>query len=109
MTPVSQEIVMWLLILVSIALVAGITYVYTNRNKRVTFLLTLFSVLAIGLIKLISIVQIEISANFLGKYDAENLPYMAAKPGWTLLIHAWHIWILPVIMISLIACIIIFA
>lgn len=109
MTPVIQEIVIWLLILVSIVLVAGITYVYTNRNRRVTFLFTLFSVLGIALIKLISIVQGELSADFLGKYDAENLPYMAVKPGWSLLIHAWHIWILPVIMISIIASIIIFA
>lgn len=109
MTPAMQSIITWLLIVVSIALVAGITYVYTNRNRRVTFLFSLFSVLGIALIKLISFVQVELNGNFLGKYDAENLPYMAAKPGWTLLLHTWHIWILPVVMISLIAFIIIFA
>ncbi len=104
-----QGIIMWLLIIVSIALVAGITYIYTNRNRRVTFLFALFAVLGIGLIKLISIVQTELHANFIGKYDVENLPYMAVKPGWGLMVHAWHIWVLPVIMISLIAAIIIFA
>lgn len=109
MTPAMQQVVMWLLILVSVALVAGITFIYSNRNRRVTFLLSLFSVLGIALIKLISVVQTELNANFIGKYDVENLPYMAIKPGWTLLIHAWHIWILPVVMISLIAGIIIFA
>src|SRR5689334_6402797 len=107
-TPLMQEIVIWLLIIVSIALVAGITYVYTNRNVRVTFLFSVFSILVVILIKLISVVHVQLGEHFLGKFDTENLPYLVAKPGWTLLIHAWHIWILPVVIIALIAAIIIF-
>src|ERR1700722_19394180 len=105
--PTTQEVITWLLIIVSILLVAGITYVYTNRNRLITSLFSLFSICAIAIIKLVSIVEVDIHQHFLGSYDEENLPYMVAQPGWTLLIHAWHIWILPVVLVILIAVVII--
>jgi hypothetical protein len=105
----TQDIMTWLFIIVSIALVAGITYVYTNRNRLITFLFSLFSIAIITFVKLVSVVEVDIHQNFLGSYDEENLPYMAAKPGWSLLIHAWHIWILPVALVIVIASVIIFA
>lgn len=98
----AQPIITWALIIVSVLLVAGITYVYTNRNRRLTTIFTLFSILTVGLIKLISIVHEELSSHFIGGYDEMHMPYVTSEPGWKLLVDSWHFWILPVIFCALI-------
>lgn len=100
---IPQEIITSALIIVSVVLVAGITYVYTNRNKRITYLFALLSILAIGLIKLVGLVQVKISGSFIGGYNENNIAYVISQPGWHLLIEAWHIWILPVAITLIIA------
>jgi hypothetical protein len=107
--PASPQLVTWLLIIVSILLVAGITYVYTNRNVRITSLLTVITILTIALFKLVGIVEIELNQYFLGKFNPQNLPYIVAQPGWHLLFRAWHIWILPVVVVIFIFAGIVFA
>jgi hypothetical protein len=100
---IPQDIIVSALIIVSVVLVAGITYTYTNRNKFVTLIFTLLSIFAIGLIKLIGLVNIKLSGSFLGSYNESNVPYVTAAPGWGLIFHAWHIWILPVAIIFVVA------
>jgi len=100
---IPQAIIESALIIVSVGLVAGITYVYTNRNKFITFIFTLLAVFTIGIIKLISLVDIKLSDSFLGGYNENNVAYVISAPGWSLLIHAWHIWILPVAIVIVVA------
>jgi uncharacterized membrane protein len=104
---ISQDIITWALIIVSILLVSGITYVYTNRNKPITYIFTLISILVIGLIKLVGLVHIKLSSSFLGGYNENNVAYVMSQPGWNLLIAAWHIWILPVAITLLVAVVVI--
>lgn len=94
----NHPLLVWVIIFVSIALVAGITYVYTNRNIRITAIFSLISGFVIGLIKLIGVIQIRLDSQFIGAFDESRIPYIAAHPGWHQLLFAWHIWILPVIL-----------
>lgn len=104
---ISQDIITFALIIVSVILVAGITYVYTNRNKPITYIFTFISIIIIGLIKLIGLVHIKLASSFLGGYNENNVAYVVSQPGWNLLIDAWHIWILPVAIVAIIAAVII--
>ena len=100
---IPQAVIEWALIIVSVGLVAGITYIYTNRNKFITFIFTLLAIFTVVLIKLISLVNIKLSGSFLAGYNENNVAYVMSSPGWSLLIHAWHIWILPVAIVIVIA------
>jgi hypothetical protein len=97
-----HPLIIWGLVLFSIVLIAGITYVYTNRNKRITLLFTLISALAIAAIKLIGTVEIELKSQFIGRFSEANVPYIVANPGWYQILYAWHIWILPVVFVTVI-------
>jgi len=103
MSVLEHNIIRWSLLIISILMVSGITYVYTNRNKQFTIIFTFLAMLFIGIIELVSIVEDELHTHFLGTYNQANLPYIIGTPGWGLLIHAWHIWILPVIFVLVIA------
>lgn len=100
----SHTLIIWLLILTSASLVAVITYVYTNRNLRLTGLFTLFSLFSIAVIKLVGIVENHLNNQFIGQFDNHQIPYVALQPGWHQIIYAWHIWILPVLISSAILC-----
>ena len=102
-----QTFVMWALIIVSILLVTGITYVYTNRDKLITVIFTLCAVLVVGFIKLIGVVQIALKTSFIGAYNENHIAYVVSEPGWEILIHSWNIWILPVACVGILASIII--
>lgn len=105
----SHPIMMWLLIAVSVLLVAGITYVYTNRNARITLLFTLLSILSVGILKIVSIVDLELGQHYIGVLQgSDNTVAVTAGPGWSLLFHAWHIWLLPVMVVSIIFAIVIY-
>src|SRR5690349_17407881 len=106
---ISQDIITWALIIVSILLVAGITYVYTNRNKIITYIFSLLAILVVGFIKLIGIIHIKLFTSFLGGYNENNVAYVISQPGWHLIFDAWHIWILPVAFVAVIAIAIIIA
>lgn len=106
-TPLHEAMMIWVLMSVSVLLVAGITYIYTNQNRKMTLIFTLASIVGIALIKLVSLVQLILESSFLGKLDENNAPYILAKPGWGLLISAWHIWIIPVIIVLIISSLII--
>ncbi len=104
---IPQDIITWALIIVSILLVAGITYTYTNRNKFLTLIFTLITIFTIAFIKLIGLVNIKLKSSFLGGYNENNIGYVMSEPGWKLLLQGWHIWILPVILVSVLAFVII--
>jgi hypothetical protein len=107
----NSELHSWMtlaLIIVSVSLVAGITYVYTNRNRRITILLTLISIFFVSLLKIISIVDVELGTHFLGEYQSHDSQTITAGPGWGLLLHAWHIWIVPVCTVCFVFFIIIY-
>ncbi|HEV2613889.1 MAG TPA: hypothetical protein VGV92_04185 [Gammaproteobacteria bacterium] len=104
---ISQDIITWALIIVSIILVGGITYVYTNKNKPITYIFTVLSIFIIALIKLIGLVHIRLASSFIGGYNENNIAYVISQPGWNLLLDAWHIWILPVAIVAIIAVVII--
>ena len=97
-----HPVMLWSLVLTSIVLVAGITYVYTNRNKHITAILTIVSMCFVILMKVTSIVQVRLQSQFLGGYDDANMTYIAAGPGWGILLHGWHIWLLPVFITAFI-------
>ncbi len=99
-----QPIVIWLLILTSVILIGVITYVYTNRNARTTWAFTLGSIILIGLIKIVREVDDAIHSQFIGRFNETSTPYIAIQPGWEQLFHAWHLWVLPVIIITFILC-----
>jgi len=104
----NHDLMIWALIIVSISLVTGITYVYTNRNRRVTLLFTLLSICFVFLLKIISIVDVELDVHFLGEYHTPETPTVIAGPGWGLLLHAWHIWILPVAIVCFVFVLILY-
>lgn len=103
MSVLEHNIIRWSLLIISILMVSGITYVYTNRNKQFTIIFTLLAMFFIGVIELISIVEAQLHTHFLGKFDSANLPYISSAPGWGLLIHAWHIWAIPVLFVVVVA------
>lgn len=103
---IPQAFIIWALIIVSILLVAGITYVYTNRNKQLTALLTFTTAVIICFIKLISIVHMRLESSFIGGYNENNVAYVATQPGWDIVYHSWHIWILPVLAVAFVSVII---
>ncbi|HEV2524383.1 MAG TPA: hypothetical protein VGU44_04545, partial [Gammaproteobacteria bacterium] len=70
---IPQAFITWALIIVSILLVSGITYTYTNRNKTITSIFTFLAILSVGLIKLIGIVDIKLNSSFLGSYNENNV------------------------------------
>jgi hypothetical protein len=96
---IPQAFITWALIIVSILLVSGITYTYTNRNKTVTSIFTFLAILTVGLIKLIGVVDIKLNSYFLGGYNENNVAQVISSPGWNLLLDAWHIWIIPVAIV----------
>lgn len=102
MTGLMQSVIIWLLIIVSVSLVAGITYIYSNRNLRLTILLTLCSVLGIVLIKILGTLSFIFSKQFIGRLDDLGVPYIFSKPGWIQIIDGWSIWLLPVLIITII-------
>jgi len=106
---VLQPLMAWILIVVSILLVAGITYVYTNRNLRITGLFSLLSIFTVVCIKLITVVQSRLNTLFIGAYNENHVAYVVTGPGWEILIQEWHIWILPVIFIIMLAVLIIYS
>jgi hypothetical protein len=108
MSPLEQNIIRWALLLLSVLMVAGITYVYTNRNKQFTLIFTLLGILFVAIVEVISIVETGLHSHFLGKIDENNNPSIIAGPGWEILLGAWHIWILPVIFVLIIAALAIF-
>lgn len=92
----AQPLVIWLLIITSVLLVTGITYVYTNRNWRVTWIFTLISIVTIALIKIFREVDSALHSQFIGRYNGQSTTYIAIQPGWDQIFKGWHIWILPV-------------
>jgi hypothetical protein len=97
MNSTMQPLVMWLLIIVTISLVAGITYVYSHKNIRVTLIFTLFSIAVIGIIKVLGTLSVILSSQFIGRLDQLGVPYVYSKPGWFQIIAGWSIWLLPVL------------
>ncbi|MDX2164932.1 MAG: hypothetical protein SFW07_05920 [Gammaproteobacteria bacterium] len=97
---IPQAIVTWALIIVSVFLVAGITYTYTNRNKLLTGVFTFLTILTVCIIELVDFIDLKLSASFLGAYNENKVGYVVAEPGWRIIFHAWHIWILPVIGVA---------
>lgn len=100
---IPQDVVTWALIIVSIFLVSGITYVYTNRNTFLTAVFSFLTIILIAIIKLVGFVDIKLSSSFLGGYNENHVGYVVAESGWQILMHAWHIWLLPVLAVVLLA------
>ncbi len=95
-----QSFVIWLVILISIAIVCGLTYLY-SKNKRYTFIAMLLSIYIITLIIIVASLSDLLTHQFIGRLDQLGVPYIYAKTGWSQLIYAWSIWILPVMLSSL--------
>ena len=98
MSITTQNLIPWLLIITSVALVAIITYAYSNRNTRLTVYFTVSAILVIGFIKLLGTLSALFTQQFIGRYDELGVPYVYANPGWNEIISGWSIWILPVLL-----------
>lgn len=92
--------IIWLMILISIGIIGGITYLY-SKNKRNTVIAMLIAIFIIGIFILSGTLSVIFSHQFIGRYDELGVPYVYAKPGWPQIINGWSIWILPVLISSL--------
>lgn len=100
-----QTIIIWLMIFISVAIIGGLTYLY-SKNKRTTFIAIFAAIYIITLFILSGFLNDIFSHQFIARYDALGVPYAYTKPGWSQIIGGWSIWMLPVLIISLLVMII---
>lgn len=90
-----QSLPVWIWLVFAIFIFGGIVLVYTQGNWRTTLKLTgsaiVIALLAAGLIAW----DKYLGSHFIGQFDSLGIPFRKAGPGWSILLDAWPLWLVP--------------
>ena len=90
-----QTLPVWIWLVFAVFILGGIVLVYTQGNWRTTLKLTgsaiVIAVLAAGLIAW----DKYLGSHFIGQFDSLGIPFRKAGPGWSILLDAWPLWLVP--------------
>lgn len=85
-------------------IVAGvIAMLYTRGNWRMTLTLVFIALISIFIASEVNNLKDYVSSHFIGRYDALGVPFIVAGPGWSILLDAWLLWLIPVLFGSLLS------
>ena len=79
-------------------IVAGvIAMFYTYGNWRMTLTLIFVTLATVFIASEINDLNIYLGSHFIGRYDSLGVPFIVAGPGWSILLDAWLLWLIPVL------------
>lgn len=85
----------WVAIVITLLVIALVTYVYSGRNLRQTIILTLLSAVVVGCAAGYDSWSLYLNRHFLAGIDQLGVFYRASRGGWYLLLDAWPLWVIP--------------
>ncbi len=96
-----QSLPVWVWLLFVILLVGFITLIYSQGNWRTT-LSVLMVTIGISLAGAgIYFWDFYLATHFIGQFDALGIPFRKAGPGWSILLEAWPLWLVPAGLIAM--------
>lgn len=87
---------LWVWLLFTILLIGVIVFIYSQGNWRTTVsFLALTTGIALAIFGIDSWIR-YLHDHFIGQYDALGIPFKKAGPGWSILLDAWPLWLVPI-------------
>lgn len=90
---------LWVFLVFAILLVSSITLIYTQGNWRTTLSFAGITTLIAGVIFGLDSFLSYLAVHFIGQYDSLGIPFRKAGPGWSLLLEAWPLWVMPSVLL----------
>jgi hypothetical protein len=90
-----QTLPAWIWLVFTILIIGIITLVYTQGNWRVTLKLVIAAAVIALLIAGLDAWHFYLSSHFIGQFDSLGIPFRKAGPGWSMLLEAWPLWLVP--------------
>lgn len=97
-TETTQALPIWIWLTFVILVSGVIALVYSRGNWRSTIGLMVIAMFGVFLATQSDYVINYFSTHFIGGYDHLGIPFQQARPGWSLLLTAWPLWIIPVLL-----------
>lgn len=101
-----QALPIWVWLSFAIITVGMISLIYSQGKWRPTLMLMGVALLAVFFAKEISHFQTYLNTHFIGSYDHLGIPFLQSPPGWSLILAAWPLWLLPIIVVSILTWIV---
>ena len=91
----------WMWLLFTVILVGIITLVYSHGNWKTTL-----TAIGVSLLLALAVVGVYLwdaylANHFIGQFDTLGIPFRKAGPGWTIILEAWPMWVVPTGLITL--------
>lgn len=97
---------MWVWLIFTILIIGAVTLIYSRGNWRTTLGFTVLAVIVILFAAGFDAWREFLRIHFVGEYDKLGIPFRRAGPGWSILLEAWPLWVVPTLFAAVLALVI---
>jgi hypothetical protein len=97
---------MWVWLIFTILIIGVVTLIYSRGNWRTTLGFTALAVIVILFAAGFDAWREFLRIHFVGEYDKLGIPFRRAGPGWSILLEAWPLWVVPTLFAAVLALVI---